>query len=534
MSDPVQMLVEHVTRGDIWDLSGSERSDEVAMRSWGEERSVPATVVRDILRGRLAADPDPHGLRLRGARITGRLDLENLTTTVALELYDCWLTEGLVARDAELPCLVLAGCLIEHPDEPPFDAQGLTASVVSLFHATVTGAAAQGVVQLAGARIGGQLICTGAKLHNSVGVALHAERVQVGQSMYLRDGFVATGSSKEGAVRLLNAEIGGELSCSGAKMINDAGPAFRGDGLHVGQSLLLRNGFEAVGAGELGAVRLTRANVDGYLDCSGAKLRNGTGPALSAAYLTVSQSLILRSGFEALGDGPKAAIILTRTQVGGLFFGPDRLVHPDPAHRLEVNGLEYTGLPTSDWRTWLGLLRDATPAYAARPYQHLASTLRAAGDDKAVRAVLIEQRRDQLRRATTSRSERSWGRFTGVTLGYGYQPWRALVGLLAVALVAVLLCAAGPGAHEGLARTGAAADSASSGAAAPPCTIVDRVGVGLDLGLPLIKTGSRSRCDATDTATGQTLTILGWGLQALAWAFTTLFVAGFTGAVRKT
>jgi hypothetical protein len=29
-------------------------------------------VIRDILRGRLAADPDPHGLRLRGVRITGR------------------------------------------------------------------------------------------------------------------------------------------------------------------------------------------------------------------------------------------------------------------------------------------------------------------------------------------------------------------------------------------------------------------------------------------------------------------------------
>jgi hypothetical protein len=29
-------------------------------------------------------------------------------------------------------------------------------------------------------------------------------------------------------------------------------------------------------------------------------------------------------------------------------------------------------------------------------------------------------------------------------------------------------------------------------------------------------------------------TVAGWGLQLLAWAFATLFVAGFTGAVRKT
>ena len=31
----------------------------------------------------LAPDPDPHGLRLCGARIEGRLDLENITSTPA-------------------------------------------------------------------------------------------------------------------------------------------------------------------------------------------------------------------------------------------------------------------------------------------------------------------------------------------------------------------------------------------------------------------------------------------------------------------
>jgi hypothetical protein len=30
------------------------------------------------------------------------------------------------------------------------------------------------------------------------------------------------------------------------------------------------------------------------------------------------------------------------------------------------------------------------------------------------------------------------------------------------------------------------------------------------------------------------LTVAGWGLQLLAWGFATLFVAGFTGFVRKT
>jgi len=55
-------------------------------------------VIRDILRRRLAPDPDPHGLRLRGAKITGRLDLENVATDVNFELNDCLLEEGILAR----------------------------------------------------------------------------------------------------------------------------------------------------------------------------------------------------------------------------------------------------------------------------------------------------------------------------------------------------------------------------------------------------------------------------------------------------
>jgi hypothetical protein len=98
-----QSLVEHVGRREWLDLAGKgEAVDEPAMRSWGDSRTCRATVIRDILRGKLAADPDPHGLRLRGGRISGRLDLANLTTGVSLELRDCLLEEGVLALDANL------------------------------------------------------------------------------------------------------------------------------------------------------------------------------------------------------------------------------------------------------------------------------------------------------------------------------------------------------------------------------------------------------------------------------------------------
>ena len=78
---------------------------------------------------------------------------------------------------------------------------------------------------------------------------------------------------------------------------------------------------------------------------------------------------------------------------------------------------------TRDWRE---LLRHGTLRYAAQPYQQLAAGYRARGDDRQARQTLMAQRDDQLARTDASWRERWWGRITKVTLGYGYQPWRAL------------------------------------------------------------------------------------------------------------
>jgi hypothetical protein len=136
----------------------------------------------------------------------------------------------------------------------------------------------------------------------------------------------------------------------------------------------------------------------------------------------------------------------------------------------------------------------------------------------------MAQRRDQIeRRALTGPAERGWARLTGLVLGYGYQPWRALVCLLLTLVVAVVLAVV-LGGHGGLAHPQSAVG----------CTVVERVGVGLDLGTPLLKTNAGANCGITSTTPGQALTVAGWVLQLLAWAFATLFIAGFTGVVRKT
>jgi hypothetical protein len=634
-------LVEHVVRGEWLDLAaGNEAVEKAAMRSWSDSRTCRASVIRDILRGRLAGDPDPHGLRFRGARISGRLDLENLITDVNLELKDCLLEEGVLARDAHLASVSLTGCQIEHPAEPPLEADGLTCRVLDLKGAMIIGHADAGAVSLLGAHIGINLHCDGASLGNDSGPALAADGLQVGLSMFLRGGFTATGAGNLGAVRLAGAHIGGNLECDGASLHNDSGPALVAYGLQVGQGMLLRGGFTATGTGGVGAVRLTGAHIGGSLDCTGASLHNDSGSALNADSLQAAQGMFLREGFAATGVGERGAVRLTGARIGGsllceraslrndsgpalntyglqvgqgvflrsgfigagergavrligvriggsllcegaslrndsgpalntyglqvgqsvylsdgftvtgggdddvavdltgarmggtLVFDPAHLEHAaDPHRRLAVDGLTYAGVPQRiSARDWLDLLRNGTPGYAAQPYQQLATGYRALGDERQARQILMAQRDDELTRTHPRRPEKLWGKITKVTLGYGYQPWRALLFLAAVVAISCLLAVA-LGSHGALAQT---SQSATPGRL---CTVIQKVSVGLDLNLPVGTSVARAGCDLTKDAASAAaawLTAVGWVLRLLAWVFAALFIAGFTSAVRKT
>ena len=178
---------------------------------------------------------------------------------------------------------------------------------------------------------------------------------------------------------------------------------------------------------------------------------------------------------------------------------------------------------------WLSVLADRTPRYRAQPYQQFAAVMRAIGHDGDTRKIRIAQRRDQIRRrAVTTFPERYWGKMTGVLLGYGYHPWRALVGLLAVLIAAVSLTIIVGGSHGGLARS----DGTNNTGA--PCTTIEQIGVGIHLGLPLIETNANETCRAASNRAGRAIIAGGWVLQTSSWALATLFVAGFTGAVRKT
>lgn len=660
-----QFLVSHVVDGTVFDLApraGDDLVNEASMRSWGTEHEIRAQVLREILRGRYVSKfgPDPHGVEVHGARIVGRLDLDFLVTPSPLTLRSCHLPDGLSGTSCVLPGLDLSGSIISVPTDdadqgavnlqeaqiggylslrgaklvnasgPAMQADRLTVRT-SLFldeGFMASGRGNVGAVRLLGAHVGGQLSMRGAKLDNDSGPALVIDGVTVGGEMFCDEGFAASGYGDEGAVRFPGAHIGrllsmrgaelnnslgpaliadgltvggeasfdgviaaarddqgavrlpgahiaGTLSMSNAKLMNDSGPALSAEhiavdggmmmdkgfaafghggmgavripGGRIGTQLSMRGaaltnhagpglfaesltvnadavldfGFSAIGHADLGAVRLSGAHVHGQLSMRGAALTNDAGPALSAEGLTVGGDALLDDGFSAEGCGDSGAVSLAGARVAGkLKVDADSVGRAVAGMKWDIDGLVYDGYPSAGYDQWLRLLREGTLAYTPQPYQQLASAARAAGHESDARRAVIAQRDDQMKRGKPTHSAKMWARFIKFALGYGYQPWRALIGIAALLFVSSMIAFLVPCAlaHS---ETGT------------PCTGIETLQVAVDMAIPLVSTSAGSTCRITSAPGGQFVAWIGVVVSLSGWALTALFAAGFTSAIRR-
>jgi hypothetical protein len=72
----------------------SDEDDPAGGRAWGKDRQVRAQVLHQLLTGDGCLDQafgQPLAVRLRGARVNGRLNLGGRTVRCPLELYGCYL-----------------------------------------------------------------------------------------------------------------------------------------------------------------------------------------------------------------------------------------------------------------------------------------------------------------------------------------------------------------------------------------------------------------------------------------------------------
>jgi len=305
-------------------LDGGEGPFEPgAMKSWGQERTVNAAVLRDLLVG----DKRPvhaKGVRLRGVKISGSLDLEGATLRCPLSLDGCYLDAADPARldHATVSQVTLTGCYLSG-----LTADMLTARQVDLSRSILW----SGPLSLQCADINGELICSGAELNgiDSDRNSLVAGGMTVGGSVLLDDRFTAAG-----AVWLARSDIAGDLECGGAQLgRNGDHVALIAEGVRVGGEVHLREGFFADGA-----VRLLGADITGDLSCRGARLHSDrNGNALVADRMTVGGEVHLYMGFTA--DG---AVVLNGADItGDLSFTAAQLTGTDhDGNALVADGMK--------------------------------------------------------------------------------------------------------------------------------------------------------------------------------------------------
>lgn len=337
-------------------------------------RPAAARVVRGEFVAALARDPHHLGtagarISLRGARVTGVLDLEFADVRCDLALTGCTFDSPMVLEQAKLLYLDLTGSALPglrgYQSEIGYDLvlDGVTASgEVRLIGATVraglscVGATLSAGLLLDAARISGDLVCrgmttTGAPALSAVGlvvdgtVLLDALLVEAGVTPF----------TAIGTVSFVRASIGGDLVCDGAQLAADTAAALTLERASITGDCWLRplneEGPAYTRFRATGPVTLLGTAVGGMLDCSGSRFDAGsdepTALTLEAATVRVAwlSSQVRRDGvvqpMEVLG-----ALVLRGTRVkedltmdGAQLTG----LRPDPI-ALDGDGLVVGGM----------------------------------------------------------------------------------------------------------------------------------------------------------------------------------------------
>jgi hypothetical protein len=315
------------------------------------------------------------------------------------------------------------------------------------------GFTAEGEVRMVGAKLGANLALVGAILRNPGKIALDLDRAvmghcntarlvctgqftcvatQFGSGLSLDDARLdggedrpalnADGAIVNGMLGMAGLRAQGELSFRSTKVAqrvrldnghvhNPAGIALRFSQTTVGTDILC-NGMTVTGVTKLAGSKIT-----GAVNLEHVQLINPAKVALDARWLQAGTvALLPEEPIQGLVD-------LSHARIGVLIDEPQRW----PAE-LNLSSLTYQALepqlPARDRLRWLTRNRHRQEP---QPYEQLASCYTAIGQPGQARKVLYARERQQ--RYGKGPLARAWSRLQDLTVGYGYQPWRAALWL---------------------------------------------------------------------------------------------------------
>lgn len=304
-----ERLVDAARRGGVLKAHEASEHDGDHEEPDAESEHIRAQLIRELLLGR-HGDLDPAGVRLAGARIGDWLNLEGITTNSPLALRNCSISGAIHLSDARIRSLDLSGCEIVTLIADRMISDG-NVCLGAGFRTTLP--TPHGSIRLAAAQINGDLIMQGCSIENTSGPAINAERLNVSGTVFLDRQFTAVGAGPLGVVRLTAANIGGQLMLCSAQITS----ASEDVALHCDQLSVHGNFNLGEGAKISGQVRLLGASIGGQVSLRDAQLESTHNGAFAADSMIASSSVFIDGTFSAKTAGDQGAVRLTGARIDG-------------------------------------------------------------------------------------------------------------------------------------------------------------------------------------------------------------------------
>ncbi|GAA2110018.1 hypothetical protein [Actinomadura alba] len=393
MTGPEERLWDAYPTGTRVDLGDDVPSEATP------ERTVRAEVIAQLLLGRCEQRAGfVPAVRLRGAYISGELNVTGGSVGCELRLELCRLAERPTFANAESRQIRIADCRL-----PGFDGGGLRADG----YLSLSGSVIEGEVRLPRAQLMGGLRMNGTKVTESDPEkwALFTGGMVVEVGAFFRK------AELTGGVRLVGARMNGGLFFEGTTLRNPGRLALDAQNMVVEDAAEFSHGFTAEGT-----VRLRGVRVNGTLSFDQAILRSSPGRgAVHASHAQIDE-LIFTPAEPVVGW-----VSLSYSRI--------RLILDQPAtwpDVLQLNGLTYDTLRGGEPKSRLGWVR-RDEVFHPQVYEQLATWFRGSGLDDLARKVQLAKLR--ARRRTLPWTGRAWNHLLDWTVGYGYRPWLAAMWL---------------------------------------------------------------------------------------------------------
>jgi hypothetical protein len=432
--------------------------------------------------------------------------------------------------------------------------------------------AATGSVNLYGAIVGGNLECGGGQFLDKERGAIVAEAIKVKGNVNLDN------SKAKGEVNVSRAIVGSSITCRETQLSNAGGNSFVGRGLKVKGDIVFRDSqFD-------GTVNLSGAIIDGDLQCEKTSFLSEGEQALDTSGTRVGGDLVCEDGqflpsqriaLSTEGTNVNRSVLFcdgckvegmincAYMKVGSTFRMCDvtdtksltsldlrfakvtTLEHSTDSWpqqgSLFLNGLTYNALgekfAAKQSVDWLRL--QPTKVFSLQPYEQLAKALKTNGDERRATEVLIAKQDDLGEHGGLTKWGKCWNRVLGVTIKHGYKPHHALLGMLFFVLLGTGLFQVGYWKHLITASQEIKHEKAGSDYPKFQAFVYS-----LDTFVPIIDLKEKgywlpnaNKGDAVVPGVrflwGGMLRIYLWIHIIFGWIVTSLWVAGFSGLVRR-